>query len=1260
MGFREEWVNKSSKGGRLQRAAILFATQSFAAVAYAGTPVSWVLPVSGGWSTAQNWSPQVVPTLGYDVTIGATGAPYTVTEGTDPSVDSLTLSSPDATLKIVSHLDTPALNVAAGRLSLSSGSRLLLTRITGGGGVITAGGDPNNPSFDRVTVASDISVVASSSRLNFATLALDNGTLRLNGNSGTVSFTGGITGNGVLELKGTGTGNFVGFNVGTQLTVRTAPDAGWVNLGRYIYPNGGGPIANFGTIAVSEGQTLVANLGWSSGTLVVNNGTLIVETLSPDNFGTVVRNGGRIVLAGAISRAGGTVDLANGWSAGPFDLDAASIDCGGGTLASTGRTVSVFGRDSVVGTRIARAQIAADMDVMAKGFLQFSTCALSGSTIRLRDSTASIQFGIDTSTLGGSGTIVFDSATASAPRISNVASVTLGSGITIQTGLSGGSLLCDSTLTNNGALRSQTPGKALSIVGPVTNGGLITAASGATISMNGAVNNTGTIAAAGGTVTLGPTVVNTGTLTASAGGWLSLGSATLTNNGTIRSDGGRLVLDLGRLSGTGPVVASGGTLQLAGNMMPSDLDRFATSNDAAMLIAGTLNGSGAVLPVRSNGRHLALTTNGAISNATLTGAVGDTLSVIGGFSTLTDVVANVDVTIDGTATVTATNFTNNGTLIARNGGAFVVSGTFQNNGLVAASSQSGISFATFPASVGSMTIDDGWLSIRTSAIATPQLGQIRMQRTVGEFFGTKVNNVGAVLVNDPEQATWWLGGGTITGGRIDAANGGTFGVDVSGGTLSNVTLAAPTEIHAQGNNNALTIDGSLHLDNSELKLYRTGSSGVVRVVGNATIDGSGTITAVSGSFSFAGLWASDGTCTIGQGVTLRNGPVAIGVLAAGTTSGLVLHGNMICNSPAGQIQSSAVTTKYFYSDGLVRVSDGAGFFANGTLLNISSGILSGGRWEVFANSTLSLGTSTTSISTNAANVLLDGPNSTLSAINNLTSNIGTFSISNGRNFSTIGALFNSGTFAIGQGSALRVNGSLDNSGTVDVSGAMLIDYSASAPTPIAVVGAQIAAARNGGLWDRPGITSTRARLDPQAATTLGTVEGSEFLAWNGGTATFSGFQVDSSSVLVKYTWNGDANLDGRVTFDDYVRIDTGFNTHLTAWSNGDFNYDGVVNFDDYVLIDIAFNAQNGTLARAMNWISGDDRSSEPGSGRTDFGELSRAATGVEIVIEHFDQFGTAYGQAFLAAVPEPSAFLLSGLPALATIPRRRHPRARPV
>ena len=161
-----------------------------------------------------------------------------------------------------------------------------------------------------------------------------------------------------------------------------------------------------------------------------------------------------------------------------------------------------------------------------------------------------------------------------------------------------------------------------------------------------------------------------------------------------------------------------------------------------------------------------------------------------------------------------------------------------------------------------------------------------------------------------------------------------------------------------------------------------------------------------------------------------------------------------------------------------------------------------------------------------------------------------------------------------------------------------------------------------------------------------------------GWPTPTGADQQDMDVMIKTIFRtryGDANLDGVVNFDDYVAIDTAFNTPgSTGWENGDFNGDGVVNFDDYVIIDINFNQQNGTLQRAIDYLSGDDRSE---SGRPNSGQ---AGTGVQTVIDHFDQFGVGYAQAFLAAVPEPVSLLSAGAVALATMIRRPKRRGRAV
>ncbi|CAN5674561.1 hypothetical protein BH09PLA1_BH09PLA1_11960 [soil metagenome] len=193
----------------------------------------------------------------------------------------------------------------------------------------------------------------------------------------------------------------------------------------------------------------------------------------------------------------------------------------------------------------------------------------------------------------------------------------------------------------------------------------------------------------------------------------------------------------------------------------------------------------------------------------------------------------------------------------------------------------------------------------------------------------------------------------------------------------------------------------------------------------------------------------------------------------------------------------------------------------------------------------------------------------------------------------------------------------------------------------AAVTNSISKARNGGLWNQPGLTSSTAGAAVPKNKTLGTVTGAEYHAAQGAAAPFDGFAVADTDVLVKFTYYGDTELNGSVNFDDYSRIDAGFNNNRTGWFNGDFDYNGSVNFDDYSLIDLAFNTQTGTLRQAIAYLDGSDRS---GAGMD--------TPSLQLVMEHYTQFGEGYAQGFLNAVPEPtSALALGGL--LAMIGRRR-------
>ena len=111
----------------------------------------------------------------------------------------------------------------------------------------------------------------------------------------------------------------------------------------------------------------------------------------------------------------------------------------------------------------------------------------------------------------------------------------------------------------------------------------------------------------------------------------------------------------------------------------------------------------------------------------------------------------------------------------------------------------------------------------------------------------------------------------------------------------------------------------------------------------------------------------------------------------------------------------------------------------------------------------------------------------------------------------------------------------------------------------------IASGRGDGSWNGSGVvTSMSSALAPQVLTTLDAARAGDV-----GLTTFHGFSLAPGDVLVRYTWGGDANLDGTLNGDDYFRIDSHVaqNGAVFGYVNGDFNYDGAIDGDDYFIID---------------------------------------------------------------------------------------------
>jgi hypothetical protein len=142
----------------------------------------------------------------------------------------------------------------------------------------------------------------------------------------------------------------------------------------------------------------------------------------------------------------------------------------------------------------------------------------------------------------------------------------------------------------------------------------------------------------------------------------------------------------------------------------------------------------------------------------------------------------------------------------------------------------------------------------------------------------------------------------------------------------------------------------------------------------------------------------------------------------------------------------------------------------------------------------------------------------------------------------------------------------------------VIDYTGSSPigsfngsTYTGITG-YLRTAYNDGWWNHGGIATS---LPNGGENTLAIAEASDILKISGTqTALWGGQTVDATSILIKYTYTGDNNLDGRVNIDDYVRLDFAHSIgNASDYVNGDFNYDGVVDIDDYTDIDYFINSQ---------------------------------------------------------------------------------------
>jgi hypothetical protein len=146
---------------------------------------------------------------------------------------------------------------------------------------------------------------------------------------------------------------------------------------------------------------------------------------------------------------------------------------------------------------------------------------------------------------------------------------------------------------------------------------------------------------------------------------------------------------------------------------------------------------------------------------------------------------------------------------------------------------------------------------------------------------------------------------------------------------------------------------------------------------------------------------------------------------------------------------------------------------------------------------------------------------------------------------------------------------------------LIIDYTGASP-----IGSWNGSAYTGiSGWIQTGRHGARGIVttsNPSASsmTMLGYGEASATAHISGSqTSVWGGKLVDATCVLIKFTYAGDVDLNGRLDGDDFFAIDSHVLQSAAVFGhmNGDFNLDGQIDGDDYFLIDSNYVTQDVVL-----------------------------------------------------------------------------------
>jgi autotransporter-associated beta strand protein len=755
--------------------------------------------------------------------------------------------------------------------------------------------------------------------------------------------------------------------------------------------------------------------------------------------------------------------------------------------------------------------------------------------------------------------------------------------------------------------------------------------------------------------TIANTTVNVGTLTVSSTGSITgTGSVIIGDNGNMTVNGGSITAANFYTNSNGvssTLLTGGAKLNLSGGLY---IDNDNKSDQGLFQLSGGSIAATSILIGRTG-------FNGGTAAVLTAAPVNDGFYITSG--TVND---------SGTLDLGTNNVANSNAILRMDGGTLNVSGatiiTDAGNNRLSTLDVNGGTFTTpsvqIGGNAGAAVGEAGELLVRGTGLAN--VGTITFgnsAQTVGpnvlELLGGTlyVGSGGIVNGGGSVTPTFNLGGTAYTTAPILAASAAwSSSVGITLTNSSNGTAPTIQAANSSGGAENITLTGGIGGAGGLIKtgagtLYLAGAGnyytgittvnqGVLNINSEYALGG-----AVYGGLAFNGgtLQYANPLLNATTDVTFNgSGAVPVTIGAGGAT--IDTNGNSITFvDPIGNNGSGGLTVTDSVGTGVLTLLGtntyhGATTINSGATLQLGDGVAGQDGTILTSSSIVDNGTLvynrsgslTSSVSiTGSGSVVISGAGTqTLTGINQYT---GGTNVSAGELVLASGSAFPAGVSNAGTGLIVAVGAtlqiashgsavafvpyvsSLNNSGTIDITNNGLVVRNGS----IGTISSEVAAAYNNSAWNGTSgsigiITSSTAAGDTTHLTAVGVATG---------LTSFEGATVSTSDVLVKYTYYGDANLDGHVDGTDYSRIDNGYLLGLTGWSNGDFNYDGVINGSDYTLIDNSYNTQGAALAAEIG-------------GSTAVATAQIAGGGA-------------------SAVPEPATFGLLGIGTVGLLGRRR-------